>query len=105
MDVKFDLADTFLIEIWKGGYSSQGCCEDSLEDLVWVLQVDMAVSCDENQEFEEVRLVENTDPSVLSLPVVEELLIVPTARRPSVSSVKVEESEEDMARRIWLPLQ
>ena len=44
-----DLADTFLTEQWKGGYSSQSCC-------------DTAVSCDENQELEDVSLVEMADP-------------------------------------------
>lgn len=44
----------------------------------------MAVSCNENQELEEVSLVEKLDLPVLSLPVKEQLK-VPAACRPSVS--------------------
>ena len=50
------------------------------------MQGDTAVSCNENQELEEVSLVEKLDPPFLSLPV-KERLKVPTACRPSDSGL------------------
>lgn len=78
----FDLADTFLMELWYGGDYFQSCCEDSLEDRSGFCRLTRLCL------VMTIRSLEKPDPPVLSLPVVEERLTVPAGCKPSVSSVK-----------------